>query len=108
MSTVPSTRLLSWLLVAVVLLPLALFIQAGLATYNATRDANDRAIEQSVDVLGEYVLRLMETVQAAMREGEGLVRGLGDADILARDDDVRRSFVQIAAGLPHVERVQDR
>ena len=53
MSTLPSTRLLRWLLVAVVIVPLALFTEAGFATYNSTREANDWAIQRSVDVLAE-------------------------------------------------------
>src|SRR4051794_27784472 len=102
MTAVPSTRLLSWLLAAVVIFPLALFIQAGFATYSSTREANDKAIQRSTDLLAEYVLRLMETVQAALREGERLTHELSDEGLLADVHETHRSFAQIAAGLPHV------
>ena len=37
-----------------------------------------------------------------MREGERIVHGLSDADLLADEDEISRSFAQIAAGLSHV------
>jgi len=78
-----SLRLLQWMMVASLALPLALFIFASAVSWVSICDTADREIERALDVAHEHALKVFETIDRSLSEIAEIVRDVPDADIVA-------------------------
>ena len=98
-----SLRLLQWMMVASLALPLALFGFASAVSWVSTREAADREIERSLDVAHEHALKVFETIDRSLSEIAEIVRDVSDADIVARERALHLRLKQLVASLPQVK-----
>jgi two-component system NtrC family sensor kinase len=69
-----SLRLLQWMMVASLALPLALFVFASAISWVSVRDTADRDIERALDVANEHALKVFETIDRSLSEIPILLR----------------------------------
>ncbi|ANW05076.1 hybrid sensor histidine kinase/response regulator [Bradyrhizobium icense] len=100
-----SLRLLQWMMVASLALPLALFVFASAVSWVSIRETADREIERTLDVAHEHALKVFETIDRSLSEIAEIIRDLPDADIVAREQAVHLRLKQLVASLPHVKSV---
>src|ERR1700687_6006564 len=81
-----SLRLLQWMMVASLALPLALFALASTVSWISTNETADREIEPSLDVVHEHALKVFETIDRSLSEMAEIVRGIPDAGITSREE----------------------
>ena len=98
-----SLRLLQWMMVASLALPLALFVFASAVSWVSIRDTADREIERALDVAHEHALKVFETIDRSLSEIAEIVRGVPDADIVAREQMLHLRLKQLVASLPQVK-----
>ncbi|MDE5456825.1 response regulator [Bradyrhizobium sp. CSA112] len=100
-----SLRLLQWMMVASLALPLALFVFASAVSWVSIRETADREIERALDVAHEHALKVFETIDRSLSEVAEIVRGVPDADIIAREQALHLRLKQLVASLPQVKSV---
>ena len=98
-----SLRLLQWMMVASLALPLALFVFASAISWVSIRDTADREIERALDVAHEHALKVFETIDRSLSEIAEIVRAVSDADIVAREQALHLRLKQLVASLPQVK-----
>jgi two-component system, NtrC family, sensor kinase len=98
-----SLRLLQWMMVASLALPLALFIFASTISWFSIREAADREIERALDVAHEHALKVFETIDRSLSEMAEVVRDVPDAEIVAREQFLYLRLKQVVAALPQVK-----
>ena len=98
-----SLRLLQWMMVASLALPLALFIFASAVSWVSIRDTADREIERALDVAHEHALKVFETIDRSLSEIAEIIRDVPDADIVAREQLLHLRLKQLVASLPQVK-----
>ena len=98
-----SLRLLQWMMVASLALPLALFVFASAVSWVSIRDTADREIERALDVANEHALKVFETIDRSLSEIAEIVRAVSDADIVAREQALHLRLKQLVASLPQVK-----
>jgi len=98
-----SLRLLQWMMVASLALPLALFVFASAVSWASIRDTADREIERALDVAHEHALKVFETIDRSLSEIAEIVRDVPDADIVAREQLLHLRLKQLVASLPQVK-----
>ena len=98
-----SLRLLQWMMVASLALPLALFIFASAVSWVSIRETADREIERALDVAHEHALKVFETIDRSLSEIAEIVRDVPDADIVAREQLLHLRLKQLVASLPQVK-----
>ena len=98
-----SLRLLQWMMVASLALPLALFVFASVVSWVSIRDTADREIERTLDVAHEHALKVFETIDRSLSEIAEIIRGVPDADIIAREQMLHLRLKQLVASLPQVK-----
>ena len=81
-----SLRLLQWMMVASVALPLALFVFASALSWVSIQQAADREIERTLDVAHEHALKVFETIDRTLSEIAEVIRGIPDAGIVSREE----------------------
>ena len=98
-----SLRLLQWMMVASLALPLALFVFASAVSWVSIRETADREIERALDVAHEHALKVFETIDRSLSEMAEIVRDVPDADIVAREQMLHLRLKQLVASLPQVK-----
>jgi two-component system, NtrC family, sensor kinase len=98
-----SLRLLQWMMVASLALPLALFVFASAASWVSIRETTDREIERTLDVAHEHALKVFETIDRSLSEMAEIVRDVPDADIVAREQLLHLRLKQLVTSLPQVK-----
>jgi signal transduction histidine kinase/CheY-like chemotaxis protein len=98
-----SLRLLQWMMVASLALPLALFVFASAVSWLSIHETADREIERSLDVAHEHALKVFETIDRSLSEMAEIVRDVPDADIVAREQLLHLRLKQLVASLPQVK-----
>ena len=63
----------------------------------------DREIERALDVAHEHALKVFETIDRSLSEIAEIVRGVADADIVAREQVLHLRLKQLVASLPQVK-----
>ncbi|WP_375709960.1 ATP-binding protein [Bradyrhizobium sp. Ce-3] len=86
-------------------LPLALFAFASAMSWISTSDAADQEIQRTLDVAHEHALKVFETIDRSLAEVTEVVRGMSDAEIVARETDLHQRLRQVAVALPQVKSV---
>jgi signal transduction histidine kinase/DNA-binding response OmpR family regulator len=98
----PAGRTLWVLLAALVAVPLLVFTGAAAVSYNHHfRDAEERLV-RFLDVVHEHAAKVFETQELAARHVNLLLRGLTDADIVAREAEIYADLKRLADGLPEL------
>jgi two-component system, NtrC family, sensor kinase len=100
-----SLRLLQWMMVASLALPLALFVFASAVSWVSIRETADREIERALDVAHEHALKVFETIDRSLSEMAEIVRDVPDADIVAREGLLHLRLKQLVHSLPQVKSV---
>ena len=100
-----SLRLLQWMMVASLALPLALFVFASVVSWVSIRETADREIERALDVAHEHALKVFETIDRSLSEMAEIVRDVPDADIVAREQLLHLRLKQLVHSLPQVKSV---
>jgi two-component system NtrC family sensor kinase len=100
-----SLRLLRWMMIASLALPVALFIITSLISHNAALEEADRDITRSLDIVHEHALKVFETIDRSLAEVNEVIRGLSDDDIKAREQALHLRLRQIADSMPHMKSV---
>jgi two-component system NtrC family sensor kinase len=98
-----SLRLLQWMMVASLALPLALFVFASAVSWISVSETADREIERSLDVVHEHALKVFETIDRSLSEIAEIVRGIPDAGIASREEALHLRLKQLADALPQVK-----
>ena len=98
-----SLRLLQWMMVASLALPLALFALASTVSWFSVNETADREIERSLDVVQEHALKVFETIDRSLSEIAEIVRDVPDAEIVAREQLLHLRLKQLVASLPQVK-----
>jgi two-component system NtrC family sensor kinase len=98
-----SLRLLQWMMVASLALPLALFAFASAISWISIHQTADREIERALDVAHEHALKVFETIDRSLSEIAEIIRGVADADIVAREPALHLRLKQLVASLPQVK-----
>jgi two-component system NtrC family sensor kinase len=98
-----SLKLLQWMMVASLALPVALFVIAAVISWNSAREAADRQIERTLDVVHEHALKVFETIDRSLSEINEIVRGLSDSEFRAREDELHARLEQLVASLPQMK-----
>ena len=98
-----SLRLLQWMMVASLALPLALFALASTVSYISTHETADREIERTLDVAHEHALKVFETIDRSLSEIAEIIRGIPDAEIVSREQALHLRLKQLVASLPQVK-----
>jgi two-component system NtrC family sensor kinase len=98
-----SLRLLQWMMVASLALPLALFALASTVSYVSTHETADREIERTLDVAHEHALKVFETIDRSLSEIAEIIRGIPDAEIVTREQALHLRLKQLVAALPQVK-----
>jgi two-component system, NtrC family, sensor kinase len=98
-----SLRLLQWMMAASVALPIALFAFASAVSWISTRDTADRQIERTLDVAHEHALKVFETIDRSLAEINEIIRGISDAGIRAREQQLHARLKRLADSLPQMK-----
>ena len=98
-----SLRLLQWMMVASLALPLALFAFASAVSWISVQQTADREIERALDVAHEHALKVFETIDRTLSEITEIIRGIPDAGIVSREDTLHQRLKQLADSLPQVK-----
>ncbi|HVQ72465.1 MAG TPA: ATP-binding protein [Bradyrhizobium sp.] len=98
-----SLRLLQWMMVASLALPLALFAFASAVSWVSIRETADREIERALDVAHEHALKVFETIDRSLSEIAEIIRDVPDAEIVAREQLLHLRLKQLVAALPQVK-----
>src|SRR4051812_368377 len=93
------------MMVASVALPLALFAFASALSWVSIQQAADREIERTLDVAHEHALKVFETIDRTLSEVTEIIRGIPDAGIVSREQNLHERLGQLAGALPQVKSV---
>ncbi|MCC8983005.1 ATP-binding protein [Bradyrhizobium acaciae] len=100
-----SLKLLQWMMAASLALPLALFAFASAMSWISTSEAADQEIQRTLDVAHEHALKVFETIDRSLAEVTEVIRGMSDADIVAREKGLHARLRVVAEALPQVKSV---
>lgn len=100
-----SLRLLRWMMVASIALPLALFAFASYLSYTATYAEADRDIQRSLDVVHEHALKVFETIDRSLSEINEIIRDVPDDDIRARQYPFYLRLKRLSESMPQMKSV---
>src|SRR5262249_21015351 len=97
--------LLQWMMVASAVLPASMFGYAAWLNYRAVHAVADERIVRTLDVLQEHGLKVFETIERTLGEGDELARGMPDQRITAEEQGLHRRLQELAKALPQVKSV---
>ena len=98
-----SLRLLHWMMVASLALPVALFAYAASTAWVSTREVADREIERTLDVAHEHALKVFETIERSLSEINEIVRDRSDDAIKAQEPTLHQRLKRLVGALPQVK-----
>jgi two-component system NtrC family sensor kinase len=98
-----SLRLLQWMMAASLALPMALFVLASTVSWISTHDTADQQIERTLDVAHEHALKVFETIDRSLSEINEIIRGIPDAGIKSRQEQLHGRLKQLADSLPQMK-----
>jgi two-component system NtrC family sensor kinase len=98
-----SLRLLQWMMVASLALPLALFVFASALSWVSIQQSADREIERTLDVAHEHALKVFETIDRTLSEIAEVIRGIPDAGIVSREQILHERLKQLVSSLPQIK-----
>jgi two-component system NtrC family sensor kinase len=98
-----SLRLLQWMMVASLALPLALFAVASAVSWISINHTADREIERTLDVAHEHALKVFETIDRSLSEIAEIIRGIPDEGIVSREQRLHERLKGVVASLPQVK-----
>jgi two-component system NtrC family sensor kinase len=98
-------RLLQLLAVAALLLPLVLFLFAGLLNYRTTEALANERIERSLEILQEQALKVFQSMNLALDSVDNLLADRSDAQIQADGAMLHQRLRQILSALPEVQSI---
>jgi two-component system, NtrC family, sensor kinase len=98
-----SLRLLQWMMAASLALPMALFVLASTVSWISTHDTADQQIERTLDVVHEHALKVFETIDRSLSEINEIIRGIPDAGIKSREEQLHGRLKQLADSLPQMK-----
>ena len=98
-----SLRILQWMMVASLALPIALFAIASAISHRSINDDADREIERTLDVAHEHALKVFETIDRSLSEIGEVVRGMSDEAIRSHEETVHRRLMQLSDSLPQLK-----
>ena len=98
-----SLRLLQWMMVASLALPLMLFVFASAVSWVSIQQTADREIERTLDVAHEHALKVFETIDRSLSEIAEVIRGIPDEGIASREETLHLRLKQVAGSLPQVK-----
>src|SRR6202049_2446546 len=84
-------------------LPVALFALASAVSLNSARDTADRQIERTLDVAHEHALKVFETIDRSLSEINEIIRGIPDAGIKSREEELHSRLKRLADSLPQMK-----
>src|ERR1700760_2294443 len=97
-------RLLRWMLVAAVLVPAALFAYLGISTYRTSVTLADERIERSLDVVGEQVAKVFQSLNVTFAGIEAITRDRSDEQIRGSKE-LHRQLKKMAKALSSVNEI---
>ncbi len=100
--TIMRLHLLVW---AAVVLLISLFAYVGWAQYQSLRSEAAERVERTVDVVHDHALLFFQTIERTISETNEIVRGLDDATIRAREEELRPRLRRAPGSGPHVEAI---
>ncbi|WP_128971426.1 hybrid sensor histidine kinase/response regulator [Bradyrhizobium tropiciagri] len=100
-----SLKLLQWMMAASLALPLALFLFASAMSRISNSEAADQEIQRTLDVTHEHALKVFETIDRSLGEVTEVVRGMSDAEIVAREKSLHERLRKVAEALPQVKSI---
>ncbi|MBR0695327.1 hybrid sensor histidine kinase/response regulator [Bradyrhizobium lablabi] len=98
-----SLRLLQWMMAASLALPLALFAFASVMSWISIHETADREVERTLDVAHEHALKVFETIDRSLSEIAEIIRGIPDAGILSREENLHQRLKELVDALPQVK-----
>ena len=98
-----SLRILQWMMVASLALPIALFAIASAISHRSINDDADREIERTLDVAHEHALKVFETIDRSLSEIGEVVRGMSDEAIRSHEETLHRRLMQLSDSLPQLK-----
>ncbi len=98
-----SLKLLQWMMVASLALPLTLFVFASAVSWVSIQQTADREIERALDVAHEHALKVFETIDRSLSEIAEIIRGIPDEGIVSREETLHLRLKQVADSLPQVK-----
>jgi two-component system, NtrC family, sensor kinase len=98
-----SLRLLQWMMAASLALPLALFVFASAVSWVSISETADREIERTLDVAHEHALKVLETIDRSLSEIAEITRGIPDAGITSREEELHQRLKELVGSLPQVK-----
>jgi two-component system NtrC family sensor kinase len=84
-------------------LPIALFAFASAVSWVSIRDTADREIERTLDVAHEHALKVFETIDRSLSEINEIIRGIPDAGIKSREEELHSRLKRLADSLPQMK-----
>jgi two-component system NtrC family sensor kinase len=101
----PSTiRLLRWMLVSAVLVPAALFAYLAISSYRSNFKLADERIERSLDVVGEQVAKVFQSLNVTFDGIEAITGDQSDEQIHGSKE-LRRQLKKMAKALSAVNEI---
>ncbi|HVY14835.1 MAG TPA: ATP-binding protein [Rhodopila sp.] len=94
--------LLRLLIAATCLFPVVMLGVGGTFLWEDNKDAANRELARRTEVAVQNAARVFETDDVVLDEMERLIRGLSDAQIAARQQELHGELADMAEGLPHV------
>jgi two-component system, NtrC family, sensor kinase len=98
-----SLKLMQWMMVASLALPLMLFVFASAVSWVSIQQTADREIERTLDVAHEHALKVFETIDRSLSEIAEVIRGIPDEGIASREQTLHLRLKQVADSLPQVK-----
>src|SRR4026208_2525958 len=98
-------RLLQLMMVASVVLPVVLFAFAAWLNYRHEYAVADDRIERSLDILHEHTLKVFQTVERAIAEVAGIVRGMPAHALVQNQGRLPDRLKQIVDALPQLRAI---
>jgi two-component system, NtrC family, sensor kinase len=98
-------RLLQLMMAASVVLPILLFLVAGVLNYRYQHAVADDRIERSLDIVHENALKVFQTGERAIAEVEEVTRGMMDAAIAANQPQLHDRLKQIVDAVPQFQAI---
>ena len=96
-------RLLKWMMVASLVLPVVLFAFASWISYRNIENVTDERIDRSLDILHEQALKVLQTLQVSFGEIGEIVRGMSDEDIRRNETALHERLAKIVKTLPQLQ-----
>jgi two-component system, NtrC family, sensor kinase len=96
-------RLLRWMMIGSVVLPLVLFACASWLSYRNIQSLTDDRIDRSLDILHEHALKVLQSIDRTFAEIDEVMRGMSDDDVRAREQELHDRLNRIVGEMPQLQ-----